>query len=196
MRTPRSCLSSLDRFALLALSAVTFSYGSLHAREATARIAGTVGTASQVSLESSTSILDPRGSAVIKQLCGSATEAADAARAAANAIGGDVLRTSGTPSMEPFIHGITYVVIEKVAYQTIRPADLLVYFGRTNPRRAERTCLLHRAVDHDRYGWLMSGDNNRWSESWDRVTPENYVGRVTMIFEPQATEIPSRVARR
>jgi hypothetical protein len=35
---------------------------------------------------------------------------------------------------------------------------------------------------HDRYGWIMSGDNNRWSESWDRVTADNYIGTVVALF--------------
>ena len=42
--------------------------------------------------------------------------------------------------------------------------------------------MLHRAVMHDRRGWIMSGDNNRWSESWDRVTTENYIGTVKALF--------------
>ena len=34
---------------------------------------------------------------------------------------------------------------------------------------------------------MMSGDNNRWSESWDRVTEGNYMGKVVAIFAfPQA----------
>ena len=29
---------------------------------------------------------------------------------------------------------------------------------------------------------MMSGDNNRWTESWDRVTPQTYVGTVVALF--------------
>jgi len=33
----------------------------------------------------------------------------------------------------------------------------------------------------------MRGDNNRWTESWDRVTPKNYMGRAVALFTfPQA----------
>src|SRR5665213_1787327 len=88
--------------------------------------------------------------------------------AAAN--GGALTVTSGTPSMEPLIHGQTYAVVQKRAYASIEKRDLLVYMGRPNASKPDRLKMLHRAVMHDRHGWLMSGDNNRWSESWDRVT--------------------------
>lgn len=129
---------------------------------------------------------DPHGSGVLKYHFGSEAEASLACRVAAAQAGGMVVQTSGTPSMEPLIHGRTYVVVRKQAFDGIRKSDLLVYMGRLNARASQRTCTLHRAVDHDRYGWLMSGDNNRWTESWDRVTPDNYVGTVVAIFEAGA----------
>ena len=43
--------------------------------------------------------------------------------------------------------------------------------------------MLHRAVDRDSGGWIMSGDNNRWSERWDRVTPTTYMGTVVALVE-------------
>lgn len=141
---------------------------------------------------------DPRGSAAVKRVYSSVEDAAAASQQVARDIGGAVMITSGTPSMEPLIHGRTYVVLKKQPYAQIQKSDILVYMGRLDPRSPQRTCTLHRAVDNDRYGWLMSGDNNRWTESWDRVTPDNYVGTVVMIFEaaPEKGNSPARIARR
>jgi len=100
---------------------------------------------------------------------------------------GSLILTSGTRSMEPLIHGKTYAVIVKLPFDSIAQRDLLVYRGRPNANQADTVTILHRAVQHDKYGWLMSGDNNRWSESWDRVTSDNYAGTVVAIFAfPQA----------
>ena len=126
---------------------------------------------------------DPHGSGAIKLRYTNAAQAERACRLAAAQLGGMVVQTSGTPSMEPLIHGRTYVVVKKQAFDGIRKSDILVYMGKLNPRDPQRPCTLHRAVDHDRYGWLMSGDNNRWTESWDRVTADNYLGTVVAIFE-------------
>jgi hypothetical protein len=114
-------------------------------------------------------------------------EAMLAANLYAHATGGSLIITSGTKSMEPLIHGKVYAVIAKRAYASITKSDILVYQGRTNAAKADRQTILHRAVLQDKYGWMMSGDNNRWSESWDRVTSDNYVGTVVALFAfPQA----------
>jgi hypothetical protein len=105
----------------------------------------------------------------------------------ARSTGGSLIITSGTKSMEPLIHGKVYAVIAKRPYASIAKSDLLVYQGRPDASKSDRRTILHRAVLQDKYGWMMSGDNNRWSESWDRVTAENYVGTVVAIFAyPQA----------
>jgi len=101
--------------------------------------------------------------------------------AAAN--GGTVVTTSGTPSMEPLIHGQTFVVVQKRPFESIAKKEILVYMGRPDSSKPTRVKMLHRAVLHDRHGWIMSGDNNRWSESWDRVTPETYLGTVVALSE-------------
>jgi hypothetical protein len=110
-----------------------------------------------------------------------------AAASYAKLTGGSLILTSGTHSMEPLIHGKTYAVIVKLPFSAITQRDLLVYHGRPNANKADTITILHRAVSHDKYGWLMSGDNNRYSESWDRVTPDNYAGTVVALFAfPQA----------
>ena len=114
-------------------------------------------------------------------------EAQLACESYATAHGGSVEITSGTRSMEPFIHGQTYFVVQKRPYESITHRDLLVYMGRPDASKPDRIKILHRAVDHDRYGWIMSGDNNRWSETWDRVAAKTYVGTAVAFFEfPQS----------
>jgi hypothetical protein len=114
-------------------------------------------------------------------------EAMLAASLYARSCGGSLIITSGTKSMEPLIHGKVYAVIAKRAYGSVTKSELLVYQGRANAAKADRQTMLHRAVLHDKDGWIMSGDNNRWTESWDRVTSDNYVGTVVALFAfPQA----------
>lgn len=115
--------------------------------------------------------------------CSNAAEALQNAMQYAASINGSVVQTSGTPSMEPLIRGRVFVVIKKHDYDSIQRRQLLVYLGRPDARRPDRQSMLHRAVLRDRGGWLMSGDNNARSESWDRVTPNTYVGTVEALFE-------------
>jgi hypothetical protein len=119
--------------------------------------------------------------------CASQGAAFAAAQVYALLHGGTLVLTSGTPSMEPLIHGKTYVVVEKRPYAAISLNDILLYQGRPDANRPETKTMLHRAVAHDRYGWMMRGDYNRYTESWDRVTPQTYSGTVVAIFAfPQA----------
>ena len=112
----------------------------------------------------------------------SQSEAFAACIAYAEKNGGTVVTTSGTPSMEPLIHGKTFAVVQNRPFSSIATRDLLVYMGRPDASKATRVKMLHRAVQHDSCGWIMSGDNNRWSESWDRVTPQTYGGVVVALF--------------
>jgi hypothetical protein len=125
----------------------------------------------------------PGGISPVKMVCASRSAAATACFAYAAANGGTFQMTSGTPSMEPLIHGQTFAVVQKRDFQSITKRDILVYMGRPDASKPDRRKMLHRAVMHDRHGWIMSGDNNRWSESWDRVTPQTYVGTVVALFE-------------
>ena len=109
------------------------------------------------------------------------TDRSEAAAAYAQRVRGQVVPTLGN-SMEPLIHGAAFAVVVKEDYSGIKKGDLLVYMGRPDASKPNRVKMLHRAVMHDRYGWIMSGDNNRWSESWDRVTPDTYLGIVKAIF--------------
>ena len=123
------------------------------------------------------------GSTPRKIVCQSRAEALLLGNSVAREAGAKLLLTSGTRSMEPVIRGRVYVVAEPIPYDHITQGDLLVYMGRPTAAKPDRTSMLHRAVLRDKGGWLMSGDNNRWTESWDRVTPVTYVGTVTTILE-------------
>jgi hypothetical protein len=118
----------------------------------------------------------------VKIECASKNRAFLAATNYAIKSGGRLILTTGTPSMEPLIHGKTYAVIVQQPYGAIAESNILVYRGRLNASKPDLSTVLHRAVLHDRYGWIMSGDNNRWSESWDRVTSDNYIGTVVALF--------------
>jgi len=128
---------------------------------------------------------NPYGPSVnpVKILCPSREVALRLGESFAHVADASLLITSGTNSMEPLIHGCSYIVVQYRPYDTIAEGDLLVYQGRPDAAKKDRVCMLHRAVLLDQGGWLMSGDNNRWSESWDRVTPVTYLGTVTTILE-------------
>jgi hypothetical protein len=128
---------------------------------------------------------NPYYPAVVPQkiVCRSREEAHKVGQSLASKSSSELLLTSGTSSMAPLISGKAYVVVEYRTYDAINQGDLLVYQGRPDAAKMERICMLHRAVMKDKEGWLMSGDNNRWSESWDRVTPVTYLGTVTTILE-------------
>ena len=122
-----------------------------------------------------------------KIICQSREEAAQLGHSLTLGTSASLLLTSGTHSMAPLIKGRAYVVVQKRSYDAIAKGALLVYMGRPDANKPDRTCMLHRAVMHDSGGWLMCGDNNRWAESWDRVTPTSYMGMVTAILEfPQS----------
>src|ERR1700677_2638149 len=80
-------------------------------------------------------------------------EALLAAASFAKLAHGSLILTSGTHSMEPLIHGKTYAVIVKEPFTSITQRDLLVYRGRPNANTADTATILHRAVQHDKYGW-------------------------------------------
>jgi len=90
--------------------------------------------------------------------------------------------TSGSPSMEPVIHGQAYVVLKKAPFEAIKQWDLIVYRGRPDESKPDQLCMLHRAVARRASGWIMCGDNNTWAEAWEPLTPDRYIGTVVGIF--------------
>jgi hypothetical protein len=122
-----------------------------------------------------------------KITCRSEQEALTLGHTFAASVQGRLIATSGTASMQPLIRGKAYLVVRDLPYDSIAQGALLVYSGRPNAAKKDRLTMMHRTVQRDAGGWLMSGDNNARTESWDRVTSSNYLGTVTMILEfPQA----------
>ena len=78
--------------------------------------------------------------------------------------------------MKPLLQGGEYAVTVK-EYPKVKLGQVLVYNATYH-----NTPIIHRAVDKDRYGWLMAGDTAKQSESWARVTEQNYLGTVVAVY--------------
>ena len=106
-------------------------------------------------------------------LVGNSQEAAiqEAAR-----INGKVWAVMHTGSMKPLLQGGEHAVTV-AKFDTVQRGQVLVYHATYN-----KNPIIHRAVEQDKYGWLMSGDSSPRSESWARVTSENYLGTVVAIY--------------
>jgi hypothetical protein len=96
---------------------------------------------------------------------------------AAAKLGGKVWQVSATGSMRPLLAGGEYVVTV-ANFDAIERGQVLVYHATYN-----RNPIIHRAVELDAHGWLMSGDSAPVSESWARVTRENYLGTVVLGYK-------------
>lgn len=99
-----------------------------------------------------------------------------ASQEAAKAISGRVWVVSFTGSMKPLLQGGEYAVTVK-DYPSIKKGQVLVYNATYHDKP-----IIHRAVEHDNHGWLMAGDTSPRSESWARVTPDNYLGTVVAVY--------------
>lgn len=124
----------------------------------------------------------PKSSGPQKRTFSTKALALDAAYECAYVNSGYVVATSGTPSMEPLIHGPSFVVCRDTGWDSVRLFDVVEYWGRPDANSLRKTLLLHRAVMQDQEGWIMSGDNNAFSESWDRMVPDTYVGTAVAVF--------------
>jgi hypothetical protein len=111
-------------------------------------------------------------------------EALAAAIAESKAIGGQHYKTSGTPSMEPLISGQVYIVSAPKPYDQLQEGEIANY----GPKWANGGLVLHRLVSKDKEGWIASGDNNRNSESWEKVKPDNYRDCVVKIHTYKGAE--------
>lgn len=109
-------------------------------------------------------------------------QASEAAAANVIAHRGGHIDTVRGDSMLPTITSGSWIVWRRTPYAEIKIGDVLVYMGRPNAALPDRIRIVHRVVAKDRLGFIMSGDNNARSESWDRVTPETYIGTVAAIY--------------
>lgn len=115
---------------------------------------------------------------------GTEREAEAAARAEAASLKGQSYRTSGTPSMEPLILGKVFTVCVPKPYDQLRQGEIANY----RAKFASGGLVLHRLVQKDKDGWIGSGDNNRWSESNERIRPDNYVDAIVKIHTYKGAE--------
>lgn len=91
-------------------------------------------------------------------------------------VGGTPYFVAYTGSMKPYLQG-GEIVVCKSDFEGIKLGDVVVYRASFS-----YTPIIHRAVQKDKAGWIMSGDANRDSESWARVRKDNYLGTVVAIF--------------
>jgi hypothetical protein len=101
-----------------------------------------------------------------------------AALAHALKIDGRIFDVANTGSMRPTIDGTPFVVGEKAPYETLKEGDIITY----NPKWNKGKSIMHRLVKKDKGGWIASGDNNKRSESWERVTPETYDSKIVAVY--------------
>jgi len=98
------------------------------------------------------------------------------AQEAANKLGGKVWAVGYTGSMKPLLQGGEYVVTVG-RFDEVKVGDILVYSATYHDKP-----IIHRAALKDKHGWLMSGDSSRLSESWSRVTKDNYLGTAVVGY--------------
>lgn len=125
-----------------------------------------------------------------REECASQAEAIAKALAHIVDHGGSLVPVLGTGSMQPHIPAasagadplqtiVAYVVVDtKALFSEIEPGNPCVY----RPAWAKGGRVLHGAAQKDGLGWIMSGLANDRSESWERMTPENYEGRALRTF--------------
>lgn len=103
--------------------------------------------------------------------------------------GGRIVPVLGTGSMAPFIPAapqgrnpmetvVAMLGVVRVPFDSIREGDLLTYtadFSQGHP-------VCHVAAKKEGRGWIMSGLNNRYSETWTRVTEETYIAKVVVVW--------------
>ncbi len=96
-----------------------------------------------------------------------------------------IVSTSGTPSMEPFIHGRTWVVVDpNVPYEEIRTDDCIEYVSHDASQGIrDGTYVLHVVAAIDSGGFIMAGINNVASESASRVRRPDYIGKLLFVAD-------------
>lgn len=108
------------------------------------------------------------------------------AQAHAKDIGGSIGWIAPTGSMEPTLKAYDFVVISSPAkdpYENIQNGDIVSYDPAGSPHiMAGISRVMHRAVQKDSLGWIMSGDANAHTENKWRLTAPAYHGRLVAIY--------------
>lgn len=95
-----------------------------------------------------------------------------------------VFSVADTGSMHPTLAGSDYLLAQKVKYDDLKEGEIVIY----NPKWNNGKSTVHRLVQKDKGGWIMSGDNNKRSESWERMTPETYTAKAIKIIRKPKKE--------
>lgn len=103
-----------------------------------------------------------------------------AAMAQANDVHGTAYYVLNTHSMEPFLVGGDWVVVQPDGYASLQVGQIITYHADWLPPTDPPVC--HRLAQKDSYGWILDGDNNRHYEANWRVTEKNFIGRVVAVY--------------
>ena len=91
----------------------------------------------------------------------------------------------GTGSMEPTLTTDDRLVSVRVPFEELKEGEIVTY----KPSWAkDGQVITHRLVQKDKGGWILSGDANKRSESFERMTPEKYLGKVVKIIRKPKKE--------
>lgn len=93
-------------------------------------------------------------------------------------MGGNAYVAADTGSMRPTLDGGDSILCLPVPYEDLKEGDIVNY----RPKWNNGKLTIHRLVLKDKGGWIASGDGNKRSENWERVTKDNYVDRATQIY--------------
>ena len=92
------------------------------------------------------------------------------------------IQVAPTGSMEPTLKGGDIIVIvgeNNRPYSSLRAGEIIVYTADWAPNGPP---VIHRLVQKDKDGWILSGDANPTSESGWRVTEKTYIGVAVAIY--------------
>ena len=88
-----------------------------------------------------------------------------------------------THSMEPTLMGGDFIVVAgkgNRSFESLKAGEIIIYDADWLPVGASP--VTHRLMSKDKDGWVLSGDNNRHSESRWRVAEKNYLGVVVARY--------------
>lgn len=94
---------------------------------------------------------------------------------------GRVYSVLDTHSMEPLLYGGDYIVVRSKPFADVALGEVITYIADWQKMGPP---VVHRALVHDSYGYLVGGDNvdAEHTENRYRVTAANYIGTVTAIY--------------
>lgn len=95
-------------------------------------------------------------------------------------VGGLAYYVLNTHSMEPFLVGGDWIVVQPGNYDALKVGQIITYRADWLPPTDPP--VTHRLAQKDSHGWILDGDNNKHYEAHWRVTEKNYVGKVIAVY--------------